>query len=245
MDEFAAALAAAERDAGGKGIGTLGEKTLHLALKYYFAPDPGTHEQPLGGFIADAVTEEGVIEVQTRGLSRLKPKLDAFLPLSPVTVVHPVAEVKWLMRVDENGELLSKRKSPKHMSVYSAMRELYTLRGYLNDPNFRIAVCGVELAEYSVAGKRGRKYKLDRVPLTLRQLWMLQSPEDYAALLPEGLPEEFTVPELCELLHQPEMQVQFFLLMLRRLGCIAECGKRARLKLWHRLLPVCGASGGS
>ena len=78
MRDFDAALKAAERDMGGKGIGTIGEKTLHLALKYYFAPDPETHERPVGGFIADAVTEEGVFEIQTRGLSRLKPKLDAF-----------------------------------------------------------------------------------------------------------------------------------------------------------------------
>ncbi|MBQ8923015.1 MAG: hypothetical protein IJ060_12825 [Oscillospiraceae bacterium] len=244
MDDFAAAIAAAERDAGGKGIGTLGEKTLHLALKYYFAPDPETHERPLGSFVADAVTEEGVVEVQTRGLSRLKPKLDAFLPLCPVTVVHPVAQEKWLLRVDENGELCSKRKSPKHESVYSAMRELYTLRDYMLHPNFRAAVCGVALAEYSVAGKRGRKYKLDRMPLELQALWMLESPEDYAALLPDGLPAEFTVPELCAVLHQQEMQMRLFVSLLQRLGCIAECGRRGRLKLWRRTEPVSAAIRG-
>ena len=244
MDDFAAAIAAAERDAGGKGIGTLGEKTLHLALKYYFAPDPETHERPLGSFVADAVTEEGVIEVQTRGLSRLKPKLDAFLPLCPVTVVHPVAVEKWLLRVDENGELLSKRRSPKHESVYSAMREIYTLRNYMGNENFRIAVCGVALSEYSVAGKRGRKYKLDRMPLALHALWMLESPEDYAALLPRAFPEAFTLPELCEVLHQPEMPCRLFLSLLQRLGCVAECGKRGRLKLWQRTESVSAAIRG-
>ena len=40
MDRFAEASEAAERDLGCRGIGTLGEKTLHLTLKYYFAPDP-------------------------------------------------------------------------------------------------------------------------------------------------------------------------------------------------------------
>ena len=72
MLEFENAIAAAEQDMGCKGIGTLGEKSLHLALKYYFAPDPETHERQVGGFVADAVTEAGIIEVQTRGLSRLK-----------------------------------------------------------------------------------------------------------------------------------------------------------------------------
>ena len=140
-NDFSAALAAAERDMGGRGIGTLGEKTLHLALKYYVAPDPETHERPLGRFIADAVTEDGVFEIQTRGLARLKPKLDEFLPLCPVTVVFPVITQKQLYRVDESGTVISERKSPKHESVYTAMREIYALRDYQARPGFRVLLC--------------------------------------------------------------------------------------------------------
>ncbi|MBR3267522.1 MAG: hypothetical protein IKI58_02150 [Oscillospiraceae bacterium] len=234
MDDFASALAAAERDAGGKGIGTMGEKTLHLALKYYFAPDPETHEREVGGFIADAVTEDGIFEIQTRGLSRLKPKLQAFLPVCPVTVVHPVALEKRLLRVDENGVLLSSRKSPKHESVFSAMREIYTLRDFLNNDRFRIALCGVELAEYRIAGKRGSQCKLDRVPLALRELWMLESGDDYAALLPQALPDPFSVSDLSALLHQPEMHIRMYVNILARFRCIRECGRRGRYKLWQR-----------
>ena len=161
MDDFAAAIEAAARDVGCKGIGTLGEKSLHLALKYYFAPDKASHEQPLGQFVADAVTEDGVIEVQTRGLHRLKRKLDAFLPLCPVTVVYPVAEEKLLVRVDENGEVLSQRKSPKHETVFTAMRELYALRDYVQRPGLRMCLAGVKLTEYSVQAGKRKRVKLD------------------------------------------------------------------------------------
>ena len=233
MRDFDAALKAAERDMGGKGIGTIGEKTLHLALKYYFAPDPETHERPVGGFIADAVTEEGVIEIQTRGLSRLKPKLDAFLPVCPVTVVHPVADPKWVCRVDEFGEILSRRKSPKHESVITAMREIYTLRDYFANPNFQVCICTVELTEFVVRTGGRKRLKLDRVPLNLREVRYFRSGQDFAELLPT-IHEPFTIPELTEALHVPEMQVRMFVSILVRFGILAEAGKSGRMKLWRR-----------
>lgn len=234
MNDFAEALAAAQRDAGGRGIGTLGEKTLHLALKYYCAPDPETHERPLGGFVADAVTEDGVFEIQTRGLSRLKPKLDAFLPLCPVTVVHPVIAEKLLIRVDEAGELLSQRRSPKHETPVSAMREIYTLREYLADPRFRIMLCELELAEYSVQRGRSRREKLDRVPVSLRRIHMLQTPADYAAFLPEPLPDPLTASALAALLHIGDLPARLYLNLLGRMGVLAEAGRYGRLKCWKR-----------
>ena len=233
MRDFDAALKAAERDMGGKGIGTIGEKTLHLALKYYFAPDPETHERPVGGFIADAVTEEGVFEIQTRGLSRLKPKLDAFLPLCPVTVVHPVADPKWVCRVDEFGEILSRRKSPKHESVITAMREIYTLRDYFANPNFQVCICTVELTEFVVRTGGRKRLKLDRVPLNLREVRYFRGGQDFAELLPT-IREPFTIPELTEALHVPEMQVRMFVSILVRFGILAEAGKSGRMKLWRR-----------
>ena len=228
---FAEAMAAAARDVGCKGIGTLGEKSLHLALKYYFAPDPLSHEQQLGRFVADAVTEDGVVEIQTRGLYRLKPKLDAFLPLCPVTVVHPVAEEKLLIRVDENGEILSQRRSPKHESVFSAMRELYALRDYLTNPRFRVCIAGVALTEYAVQRGKSRRVKLDRVPTALHALWMLESPADYAALLPP-MPEQFTAADCAKLLSLPLPDARMLLGLYVRMGLMtAEPVRPKRYRL--------------
>lgn len=235
MDDFAAAIAQAHADMGGKGIGTMGEKTLHLALKYYFAPDPESHERPVGGFIADAVTEDGIVEVQTRSLSRLKPKLDAFLPCCPVTVVHPVILSKELRCVDACGELLMLRKSPKHESPLSVMREVYTLREYLADTRFRICLCGIHLAEYRLNTTRGQK--LDREPVSLEMLWMLCGPADYAALLPADLPEELTAAGLAKAARIPEISARCYLNLLGRLGCAKEAGRRKDGKIWRMTAP--------
>ncbi len=234
MDRFKAAADAAAEDVRGRGIGQLGEKMLHLMLKYYFAPDPETHERPLGGFIADAVTGEGVIEVQTRGLSRLKPKLSALLPLCPVTVVHPVTVTRHIRRFDENGVQLSYRKSPKHESVYTAMREVYTLRDFLLHENLRICLCDVETDDLVVDNGRQRK-RADRIPIHFGEIRMLHSPADYAALLPD-LPEPFTVRDLMDTVCAPEMYVRIFLSTLIRVGVAAECGKNGRMKAYRRLL---------
>jgi hypothetical protein len=48
------------------GIGTLGEKALHSILKYTYEPDVSRHEIKVGGFYADIVNEQGIIEIHTR-----------------------------------------------------------------------------------------------------------------------------------------------------------------------------------
>ena len=101
------------RVGGAGGIGTLSEKALHAALKSYYEPDFESREVKVGGFVADIVGENGIIEIQTRGFDRLRRKLDAFLEAARVTVVYPVVPKRGLCWVDpETGEIFEKRKSP-------------------------------------------------------------------------------------------------------------------------------------
>ena len=78
------------------GIGTLGEKTLHAVLKYYFEPYEDNQEIKLGKYIADIVGENGVIEIQTQNFNALRKKLENFLEFCDVTVVYPIAKIKYL-----------------------------------------------------------------------------------------------------------------------------------------------------
>ena len=95
------------------GIGTYGEKTVHAVLKNYFEPYPDSHERKIGGYVADIVGEDGIIEIQTGSFERLRKKLEAFLAVRRVTVVYPIPRKKWLIRIDpKTGEQGKKRKSP-------------------------------------------------------------------------------------------------------------------------------------
>ena len=70
-----------------QGIGTLSEKTMHAVLKHYYAPDEDMHEIPIENYVADIYTGTEIIEIQTRSMDRMRKKLEAFLPLYPVTIV--------------------------------------------------------------------------------------------------------------------------------------------------------------
>ena len=74
------------------GIGTLGEKTLHAVLKYYFEPYEDNQEIKLGKYIADIVGENGVIEIQTQNFNSLRNKLENFLEFCDVVIVYPIAK---------------------------------------------------------------------------------------------------------------------------------------------------------
>lgn len=63
---------------GQNGIGTIGEKTLHAALKAYYEPDAESHEIKIGRYIADIVGENGIIEIQTQSFDKLRKKTGGF-----------------------------------------------------------------------------------------------------------------------------------------------------------------------
>ena len=213
------------------GIGTLSEKTVHAVLKYYYEPDSSHHEIPLEKSVADIFTGDEVIEIQTRALYRLKPKLDKFLPLYPVTVVHPIAYDKWVCWInEETGEIMQKRKSPKKGNPYLAFKELYTIRDYLQNPNLHIRIVLMDMEEYRILNgwskdkKRGGE-RFDRLPLRLEDEVVLDSARDYLQLLPLELAEEFTSADFAKLVKIPRQLAGTVLLVLWQLGLVERVGK--------------------
>ena len=155
-----------------QGIGTLGEKTLHRVLKAYFQPDPSKCEVRVGPYVADALTESGIVEIQTRSFYKLRPKLKAFLEQAPVTVGYPVPAVKWLIWISEGGEPTPRRKSPAKPTAGQALFELSSLGELLFQPGLQVCVLLLEVEEYRLlngwgnGGKRGST-RFDRIPLAL------------------------------------------------------------------------------
>ena len=152
-------------------IGTLGEKTLHLVLKFALEPDQANHEIKVGNFYADIKNENGIIEIQTRNFNTLRKKLTLFLEENIVTIVFPVAQKKYLLWIDnENGEVTKRRKSPKNGSAYEIFFELYRIKQFLTHPNLRFKIILINLVEYrnldgwSKDKKKGAREK--RLPVT-------------------------------------------------------------------------------
>ena len=99
-------LAIQNTESGTLGIGTLGEKTLHRVLKTYLCPDSDYHEVGIGPFVADALVENTLYEIQSAGLFPLKKKLAYYLANTDkkVQIVCPILTAKRLIWVDpESG----------------------------------------------------------------------------------------------------------------------------------------------
>ena len=201
MDDtkFQAAAARAQLRKPEGGIGMLGEKALHSALKYYYEPDETCHEREAWGFFADVLNEDGIIEIQTRSLWSLKKKLPVYLERTRVTLVHPVVRRRSLIYLDpETGELSAPRLSPVRGSVYTAFPELIHIKEFLAHPNLLVVVPIVDAEEYRIRRVPAVK-QVELGPTALLEEWVFACPEDWLRLVPEPLQMTgFTVRELAE-----------------------------------------------
>ena len=224
-------------------IGTLGEKSLHAVLKWYYETDGDRHEVPIGSYVADIVGEHGVIEIQTRNFVKLKPKLTELLTAAPVTVVYPIISQKIIINTSaETGEVLCSRRSPKHGSLYTSIHELYAIREMLADPRLTVKLpllAADEVRVFGVKTKRRKKqhtrsgeYVSDIMPNAILDEITLAQPQDYRIFLPSNLCGPFDSAEFAAAARIDRTAAQRILNILTHLGLTAVEGKRGRCKLY-------------
>ena len=217
-------------------IGTLSERRLHSVLKFYYESDQNLHEIKVGRFFADILTGKQIIEIQTGDLGRLSKKLDVFLKEHNVTVVHPLAKNSVITRIDpKTGEALSRRKSPVHADIYSAVPQLYRIRPYLSSPNLAVRLVFLSVEEYrtpncSKRGSRKGSVRLERFPEKLHFEIDLSMPEDYLIFLPKGLPEVFTSADVKRLTHCRDAAT--LMLILTTVGVVERVGKKGNAYIY-------------
>lgn len=226
-----------ERDL--KGIGTLGEKTLHAVLKRYFEPHTDNHETRIGGYVADIVGENGIIEIQTRGFDKLRKKLEVFLEVAHVTVVYPIPKTKWLLWIDESGAVSSRRKSPKTGQIYDAFDELYKIKPFLSHPNLSLCLVLLEVEEYRYLNgwsrdkKRGST-RCDRIPSALCEEIYIHSSAEYDRMIPTDLIENFTAKDFKRSAGVYLSTAQTALNILHSLGAVERTGKLGNAYIYKR-----------
>lgn len=229
------------RDKQESGIGTYGEKTLHMVLKNYLEPDSSLHEVPVGSFIADIFKNGAITEIQTRDFNRLRKKLEFFLENYIVTIVYPVAGAKWLVWIDpDTGEMTKRRKSAKRGTGREIFDELYKIKPLLRHKNLRLCILLLELEEYrrldgwSSNRKRGSS-RYDRKPLDIIDRINISCPEDYSLLIPETLDREFTSEDFKAASGLSLSSSRTALNVLYSVGAVGRKGKRGRSILYERV----------
>lgn len=190
---------------------TLNESNLHHTLKMYYAfKHNGETEVKSDGHIYDILSKENeVIEIQTKNLSKLLPKiLDAIEKGHKVTLVHPIPITTIIELKDENENIISTRKSPKKNSIYSMFKELTGLYPVLLNENFTLTILEIEMTEFRKkmsepiqSNNNKRRFKKDWIKTGKKLNQILsernfKTAKDYLSLLPEKLPEEFCAKDI-------------------------------------------------
>lgn len=231
------------------GINIFNEKSLHAAIKQWYALPEDRLEVPMDGYIIDLVRGSQLVEIQTGSFSPLKHKLAKLVKDHPIRLVFPIAQEKWITRLPKEetiqdgardlAQKLSRRKSPKRGRVEMLFKELVYIPTLIASENFSLEVLLIreeEVRRYT--GKTGWRRKgwitHERRLLEVLDRQVFSSPTDLARLLPGVLPNPFTIRELSQAAAQPEWLARKMVYCFRALGILEMQGKRGRAILYTR-----------
>jgi hypothetical protein len=221
------------------GIGVLREGPLHAAIKELLAEPGDRVEVPVGRFVVDVVRADGeLVEVQTGAFGALGAKLDALLDHHRVRVVYPVAAERRIVRVDEHGEVVSARRSPRRAAVVDVFDKLVAFPSLLTHPNLTIEVLLLR-EDHIRAVHPVRTGRRTRDPGERRLVGMLgrvelRGPEDILGALPPLPPRPFSTRELAAAVGCGVVLAQRIVYCLRTIELLEPAGRRGRTPL-HRL----------
>jgi len=220
-------------------IGTLNEGALHAQLKEWYRLPRDRAEEKVGAYVVDLVRGRLLIEIQTGNFAPLRRKLDTLLQAHRVRLVAPVAVTRRIVRVSDDGVVLSSRRSPRHERLEDVFSRLVSIPGLLANERFELEVVLTHQDEIRTFTKR-RSYRRRGWTVAGRSLVSVEgsvtiaSPADALRFLPAELPEIFDTAELAEAASIDRRLAQQMTYCLRHAGALAISGKRGRGALYRR-----------
>lgn len=231
-------------------INTYNETSLHKELKENFATKyQGKTEIEVENFICDIVCQDKnstIIEIQTANLSKLTSKIEKLTKNHKVNLVYPLAITTYIQRQNENGKILSKRKSPKKKNIYSIFGELFSLHQFLDNPNFSLTVLPIEQCvvktvypEPIQTPNKKRRFKrdwliTDKILLKHENEIIFNSKDDLKSLLPKEIPEIFSSKDLAK--TEVKKEANKMIWVLKKAKIIEQCDKKGNLILYKKNL---------
>ncbi len=220
-------------------IGTLTEKSLHASLKNWYAIPGDQTEVAVDGYMVDLVRGDLLVEFQTRSFGAIRTKLANLLERHPVRLVYPLAKEKWIVRQSGSGDLISRRRSPKHGTLLDIFSELLRIPHLLGHPDFSFEVLLIACEDvWQDDGKGSWRRKFwsmaDRRLVSVIERVEFTRLDDYTALLPAGLAEPFTNTDLVVALKCRKDLGHKMTYTLLRSGELVRSGKRGKSVLFQR-----------
>ena len=230
----------APRPAGAASIGELNERSLHRALKARYAVG-GVTEQAVDGFVADVVAGGRVVEVHTGSFRPLRRKLPRLLERHPITLVHPVARDRYIVKVSADPAVPpTRRRSPKHGSVFHVFPALASIPALLAHPNLTLEVVMTVEEEVRAMNGRGswrrRGWAIqDRRLVDVVETVAVSTMADLFSLLDAHLPERFTTRDVAAAMKSPRRLGQLAAFCFREGGVSEVCGKKGNALVYRRV----------
>ena len=211
-------------------IGTLNEGALHAQLKRWYREPGDLIEEPVGGYVIDLVRNDLLVEFQTGGFAPLRTKLATLAEQHRLRLVAPVALTRRIVRLSEEGEILSSRRSPRRGCLHDVFDRLVSIPALLANPNFELEVVLTHEDELRVF-RPGRAYRRrgwvvhGRSLVEVERSVLIADTADAAQLLPE-LESTFDTAQLAAATGIDRRLAQRMAYCLRALGVIEPVGKR-------------------
>ena len=220
-------------------IGTLNEGALHAQLKNWYQRPGDRIERVVDGFVVDLVRGGLLVEIQTGSFGPLRHKLEKLTRQHPVRLVAPLPLVRRIIRLSDEGELLSARRSPRRGRVEDIFNRLVSIPSLLCRSHFELELLLTHQDELRVYrhGKAFRRHGWvvsSRRLVSVEQCRRITSPDDAARLLPPGLPERFDTAQLAEAAAIERRLAQQMTYCLRALGVLQTTGKRGNAIVHRR-----------
>ncbi len=205
---------------------------LHQDLQRFYAGADGQVEVEMDGYFADAVRGGVIYEVQTGSFTAIRDKLHALAGEHPVVLVYPLPRFKYIAHIDpDTGEELSCRRSPKRWRSVEVFDELVHATRLLARENIALELIVVVERELRCddgegSWRRGGTSIVGHQLMAILDRHRFERPTELARLLPEGLPEEFTVADIRECGGIRRRLAGRMAYTLREVGAIRQVGRR-------------------
>lgn len=222
-------------------IGELNERSLHRALKDRYAVAGSETEQVIDGFVTDVVANGRIVEIQTGSFGPLRNKLTRLLDAHPITLVHPIARDRYLVRVPDDPALPpTRRRSPKHGSVFGVFPALVSIPALLAHANLTLeVVMTIEEEVRAPSERRGRWRRdftrVDRRLVDVVETHTIASMADLFALVDARLPETFTTTDIAAAMKSTRSLAQQAAYCFREGGVIEIYGKDGNTLVYKRV----------
>ncbi len=213
-------------------IGTLNESSLHRSLKEYYFTEGDLFEQKLDGYFIDILRGDTLIEIQTSNFYTIKRKLKNLLSSYSVRLVFPIAENKYIVKMDpKTGEIESRRKSPKKGQITDLFDELMRLPEMINNKNFSLEVILIDLDEIRCDDGKGSWRRkgvsiIDRKLTKIHKSFVFNNGDDFISMFNGLDTNSFTNKDLSLHLNIPTYKARRITWTLKKAGLLVESGKK-------------------